>query len=775
MGISGLLPLLKSIHKPCNLKKFSGQTIGVDAYGWLHRGTVACAVDLALGKPTTKYVEFAMSRVRMLVHFGIIPYIVFDGDYLPSKSGTEKERAARRKESKRTGLELLKLGKTSQAHLELQKAVDVTPEMARMFIEELKRHNIQYVVAPYEADSQLVYLERKGLIQGILSEDSDLLVFGAKCLLTKLDQYGDCIMINRNDFTACREVSFVGWTDKEFRCMAILSGCDYLTNIDKMGLKTAYRLLRKYKTIDRLIRAIQFDGKFKVPAGYLDSFTQAENTFLYQWVFCPLLKQVVNFMDPEPGVQIEELPYIGRHVPDNLARGVSSGDLNPHTKKPIVVETGARTPFTPLVPSSRKQSTAQTPDLKGSKPIDTFFRPKRTPLAELDINLFTPSPSQQRLMQRPSRPWSASAAPSQPLRAASFPSTAPQPSRRTISESWTGGASAPRTSKRQRLCDDSTPGEPSTRIESGRSRFFASADPSPSVRPALGKTKGKQAGIEPWSDDSIEDAMAELPGFDDFQPKTKKKVPIFTDDSQTSGGGTSQSTTAARITGIESQETAGGITPATSCGSPAAVDDLEEDLSSSSAHISAEMQELKSKFSYQKPSDSTVPRVSKIPRPRSSPRKSATRTLSAPISRSAVQSAKPSPHLRKRSGHSSAKTKTGAAIPLLQPSKSDKPVVAERVIDSIAKSCTSEEAEDDSLPELEDSAWSTMEAEIVVPRSDPITNDDSLATGTARLTESAHLKGSEDYIVPDSEADESDGSPLRKPFLNLSRFAFTAK
>lgn len=53
--ILGLLPLLKSIQKPCNIKKFAGQTIGVDAYGWLHRGTVACAMELALGKPTTKY------------------------------------------------------------------------------------------------------------------------------------------------------------------------------------------------------------------------------------------------------------------------------------------------------------------------------------------------------------------------------------------------------------------------------------------------------------------------------------------------------------------------------------------------------------------------------------------------------------------------------------------------------------------------------------------------------------------------------------------------
>ena len=53
--VKGLLPLLKSIQKPCNLKQFQGLTLGVDAYGWLHRGAVACAIDLALDKPTNKY------------------------------------------------------------------------------------------------------------------------------------------------------------------------------------------------------------------------------------------------------------------------------------------------------------------------------------------------------------------------------------------------------------------------------------------------------------------------------------------------------------------------------------------------------------------------------------------------------------------------------------------------------------------------------------------------------------------------------------------------
>jgi len=46
--------LLKSIQRPTELKKFSGETLAVDAYGWLHRGAIGAAVELAQDKPTKK-------------------------------------------------------------------------------------------------------------------------------------------------------------------------------------------------------------------------------------------------------------------------------------------------------------------------------------------------------------------------------------------------------------------------------------------------------------------------------------------------------------------------------------------------------------------------------------------------------------------------------------------------------------------------------------------------------------------------------------------------
>ncbi|KFY21302.1 hypothetical protein V493_07522 [Pseudogymnoascus sp. VKM F-4281 (FW-2241)] len=544
MGISGLLPLLKSIHKPCNLKKFAGQTIGVDAYGWLHRGTISCTMDLVMGKPTRKFVDFAMHRVRMLQHFGVIPFLIFDGDYLPSKAATEADRMKRRAASKTLGLELLNAGKIAQANLELQKAVDVTPEMARQLIDELNMAGVQYIVAPYEADAQMVYLERKGILDGILSEDSDLLVFGAMCLLTKLDQYGNCIEINQADFSACRDINLAGWSEKEFRQMAILSGCDYLSSITNMGLKTSYRMIRKHKTVEKVIRMLQFDGKYHVPKDYLDNFYQAELTFLHQRVFCPIANKVVFHTEPEQPIDDEKLTFIGAPVEAEIARKVATGELNPMTKEAIVARqrVPAESPRTPWMAKSQLRTAVSSQDLKKGVSIDQFFKPRRVPLAELDINCFTPSPSQQNALLRNPGPWEATPVPrpqlgrstTQPEPQLPPPRSAPPRSQtsRTLSASF---SSEPRPHKRPRLCSDSILDDtPTGALKLDRSRFFEStSDLSPSVG-RTAKSRKSESDVYIYSDDSIEEAMLSLPDFDGFKHDSGKKMKVFNEDSKIS-------------------------------------------------------------------------------------------------------------------------------------------------------------------------------------------------------------------------------------------------
>ncbi|KAL7918202.1 hypothetical protein ACQKWADRAFT_304777 [Trichoderma austrokoningii] len=546
MGVTGLLPILKSIQRPTELKKFTGETLAVDGYGWLHRAAYSCAPELAQGKPTKKFINAALHRVRMLKHFGVTPYMVFDGDYLPSKAATEESRAKKREEKLRTANEYLKAGKSSQAVQEFQKCIDITPEMASALIQELKKMEIPYVVAPYEADAQLVYLERLGLVGGILSDDSDLLVFGAKRLLTKLDQYGNCIEINRRDFCACREISLTGWSDTEFRRMAIMSGCDYLNGLPGVGLKTAYRLLRKSKSPERIVRMLQFDGK-RISENYLTLFYQAELTFLHQWVFCPMKKELVHLTELDANRTAEEMPFIGSYVEPEMARKIANGDVNPITKLPIVL---------PVSPSKRRHSQLATPTetRPHSKPINSYFKGHhRIPMGEMDANCFSIDP--QRISQitaggavprvfplpRPYVPGSQQSGQSAEDGAGSrqttqaAPRTSPRLNRRRTEPianllASVSNSQPPRTEastrppKKARLCDESldveADGPPIT------SRFFPAKKKVAKKDPR--KTKS-EAYL--FSDDSLDEALNNLPDIEGWASGalSKKGVSIFAD------------------------------------------------------------------------------------------------------------------------------------------------------------------------------------------------------------------------------------------------------
>lgn len=182
-----------------------------------------------------------------------------------------------------------------------------------------------YIVAPYEADAQMAYLERVGLVDGIITEDSDLLVFGCRNALFKLDiVQATVVSISHDDFgspalsssSSDYAVSLVGWSDAQFRWMAMLSGCDYLPSIPGVGLKTAYQLLKKHKTVEKVVKMIRLEGKKDVPKGYLEAFFLAEKVFLHQRVYDPRLQSLVYLSgkEQEPGLSDEAESYIGRLV-----------------------------------------------------------------------------------------------------------------------------------------------------------------------------------------------------------------------------------------------------------------------------------------------------------------------------------------------------------------------------------------------------------------------------------------------------------------------------
>jgi exonuclease-1 len=177
----------------------------------------------------------------------------------------------------------------------------------------LRAENVPYVVAPYEADAQMAFLEATGVVNAILTEDSDLLVFGARTVLLKLDVPSASVTsISHTDLGT----ALPGWTHTRFREMAILSGCDYLPSLSGVGLKTARTWLSAHGSVEKALSVARLTGKTRVTPGYLQLFRRAEAVFLYQRVFDPSSNEIVHLSSPPAGYVFDDdtNAYIGRYV-----------------------------------------------------------------------------------------------------------------------------------------------------------------------------------------------------------------------------------------------------------------------------------------------------------------------------------------------------------------------------------------------------------------------------------------------------------------------------
>ncbi|KAH7820648.1 Exonuclease 1 [Monocercomonoides exilis] len=338
MGIHNLLQILTGIVETKHLSEFAGQTIAVDTYCWLHKAGSRCASEICQNVPTDYFVKFCMARVDLLRQNGVTPILVFDGRHLPAKEGKERERATSRKYNLLKAQQLMRAGNKIGAEQLFQRSVDITPTMAYEVIRALRKENLQYIVAPYEADAQLAYLYFSGLASAVITEDSDLLAFGVEKVIVKLDKtgYGQFIDFTRRG--ELREYELGSLSQEQFQMMCILSGCDYLPSLRGMGIKTAYKLVKTYKTEENIMAALPSyvsasspSSKLKIPqihaanasmqyisspsssplslstsssdipSSYPLQFHMALLTFKHQTVFCPKTRRLRWLQPMEDG------------------------------------------------------------------------------------------------------------------------------------------------------------------------------------------------------------------------------------------------------------------------------------------------------------------------------------------------------------------------------------------------------------------------------------------------------------------------------------------
>lgn len=237
MGVKDLFKLtnMEALdNKYLDLLQNGIRVIGVDMYVLLHKFAIDVDIAATLVNNPDIYLKEYYQRIRIflesLMKMGFELYLVYDGNKMKYKI-TEEERQKRRDQAK-----------LSNSYIE---AVEIVPQQMYNFQHYLSSmrldREIRYIVAPFEADAQLAYLYKQKLIDCVLTNDSDLIIYGVEHIMflrPKEDSY--------YEYQPSDELTYVNNMEKIYLPMiAFLIGCDYFKGIKGVGWKRAFELVKE--------------------------------------------------------------------------------------------------------------------------------------------------------------------------------------------------------------------------------------------------------------------------------------------------------------------------------------------------------------------------------------------------------------------------------------------------------------------------------------------------------------------------------------------------
>lgn len=242
MGIQNLFKKCK--FEQVNFKEIqerdSVKVIGVDMYVIFHK----FAMDIQIAKQLVEnpkanileYYELVKNYLNRFIKEGFDLYLVYDGNEMKYKI-TEEDRA-----NKRLGCLIREdwIG-----------AVEITPDQMYNFQEYLEKYpiikdnqpiNVPFVVAPFEADAQLAFMYKEGIIDCVLTNDSDLIIYGVKRIIyikpKGLEWYKHENIDEKEDAESINQMQL-----ENLWLFGYLIGCDYFKGIPKIGIVKAFKII----------------------------------------------------------------------------------------------------------------------------------------------------------------------------------------------------------------------------------------------------------------------------------------------------------------------------------------------------------------------------------------------------------------------------------------------------------------------------------------------------------------------------------------------------
>jgi 5'-3' exonuclease len=142
--------------------------------------------------------------------------------------------------------------------------------------------NVPFYNAPLEAECACADLCKRGIVDAVLTEDTDVIAYGSNIFLSKIDTSNDtCVQIVYQDVLKSLKLN-----ESEFLDLCIMFGCDYNKNINKVGIETSYKYIQKYRSIDEIAKQLSLDVSILNHERTRELFTKYEKLNIENIPFC---------------------------------------------------------------------------------------------------------------------------------------------------------------------------------------------------------------------------------------------------------------------------------------------------------------------------------------------------------------------------------------------------------------------------------------------------------------------------------------------------------
>jgi len=273
MGVS-ITELVEA--KEIAIESLCGKTIAIDAYNMMYQ-FLSSIRDRMTGEPlrdskgrVTSHLSGLFYRTTRMMEVGITPVYVFDGKPPDFKDETIAKRKEIKENAKEKWKEALEAGDTDAVRRYSMASSKLTTEMVDEAKKLLSLMGVSWVQAPSEGEAQATHLMRQGKVWAVGSQDWDSLLFGADKLIKNLAITGRRKIPRKESYITVKPelielnqvLSSLEISREQLIMMGILIGTDYnIGGIRGIGPKKALQLVKEHKTLDNVIKQIEWEFK----------------------------------------------------------------------------------------------------------------------------------------------------------------------------------------------------------------------------------------------------------------------------------------------------------------------------------------------------------------------------------------------------------------------------------------------------------------------------------------------------------------------------------